>query len=180
MDWYYHFTTISKEKSQIEISAPGSLIVFLTCLIAISSSGCAAGRQVFSLSSPLPVAEQDGIHREIEAEGSEQPGSGLGKTASATCRMLAVPFLVAGTAGLWYLERTGDEEDEHDNTDLHQRRELCLLSIGSFLVGSLLYYASQSFDDTAFFREPHQNLYCPLRPKGWTFDNKFLNTSTQE
>ncbi|MCL6582964.1 MAG: hypothetical protein K6U11_04925 [bacterium] len=126
------------------------LIVLIACLIIVSFSGCASssGGQGFFLQAhwPAPAAWPKTSLESSKVEGSDQAGGEFSQVASATCRGLAIPFLVTGAAGLWYLERTAEDDDPGSMSDIHHRRNLCLLSLGSFLVGSILYSASYGFD----------------------------------
>lgn len=100
----------------------------------------------------LPTGEQREVGLEDGEMGHEsQSRFRIGRAASTACRILAVPFLMAGAAGMWFVERSSEDDNGKDNNDdsdcTHQKRELCLLSIGSFLAGGILYYASQNLDD---------------------------------
>lgn len=104
----------------------------------------------------LPTGEQHEVSLEDGEMGHEGGGQArlrIESLASTTCRILAVPFLVAGVAGMWFVERSS-EEDNDDSACSHQKRELGILSIGSFLTGGILYYTSLNLDDTSSSPEP--------------------------
>ena len=50
---------------------------------------------------------------------------------------------MAGAAGMWFVEHSSEDDEDEGDCD-HQRREVRLFSIGSFLAGSILYHWSES------------------------------------
>jgi len=107
----------------------------------------------------LPTGEQHEVSLEEGEMGHYgQASLRIESLASTTCRILAVPFLVAGAAGMWFVERSS-EEDNNDSAFSHQKRELGLLSIGSFLTGGILYYTSLNLDDTSSSPEPLPHIH---------------------
>jgi hypothetical protein len=97
----------------------------------------------------LPSGEQHEVSLEGDETGHEsQTRQKIESAASTTCRILAVPFLAAGAAGMWFVERSS--EDNNDESDCSRRkRELSLFSISSFLTGGILYYTSLNLDETS-------------------------------
>ncbi|MEW5804821.1 MAG: hypothetical protein AB1847_22260 [bacterium] len=109
----------------------------------------------------LPTGERREVCLPGKSGHDAQPRFMFGRAASKTCRILAAPLLFAGAAGLWYVERSSEDEDDQDHkgSSNHQKREVCLFSIGSFLAGSIFYYTGQNLDNVVPSKEPTPQIH---------------------